>query len=77
MESNNDFYEGENEEEVLDIEQENQKLIDQLTEGLKALKEKDQQDNKEKTEKEKNENKEKEKEKENNNIDLIKANKDQ
>ena len=71
MESNNDFYEGENEEEVLDIEQENQKLIDQLTEGLKALKEKDQQDNKEKTEKESNENKEKEKEK--NNIDLVKA----
>ena len=73
MESNNEFYEGENEEEVLDIEQENQKLIDQLTEGLKALKEKDQQDNKEKTEKESNENKEKEKEKENNNIDLVKA----
>ena len=71
MESNNEFYEGENEEEVLDIEQENQKLIDQLTEGLKALKEKDQQDNKEKTEKESNENKEKEKE--NNNIDLVKA----
>ena len=71
MESNNEFYEGENEEEVLDIEQENQKLIDQLTEGLKALKEKDQQDNKEKTEKESNENKEKEKEK--NNIDLVKA----
>jgi hypothetical protein len=71
MESNNDFYEGENEEEVLDIEQENQKLIDQLTEGLKALKEKDQQDNKEKTEKESNENKEKEKEK--NNVDLVKA----
>ena len=71
MESNNDFYEGENEEEVLDIEQENQKLIDQLTEGLKALKEKDQKDNKEKTEKESNENKEKEKEK--NNIDLVKA----
>ena len=71
MESNNDFYEGENEEEVLDIEQENQKLIEQLTEGLKALKEKDQQDNKEKTEKESNENKEKEKEK--NNIDLVKA----
>ena len=73
MESNNEFYEGENEEEILDIEQENQKLIDQLTEGLKALKEKDQQDNKEKTEKESNENKEKEKEKENNNIDLVKA----
>ena len=71
MESNNEFYEGENEEEVLDIEQENQKLIDQLTEGLKVLKEKDQQDNKEKTEKESNENKEKEKEK--NNIDLVKA----
>ena len=71
MESNNEFYEGENEEEVLDIEQENQKLIDQLTEGLKALKEKDQQDNKEKTEKESNENKEKEKEK--NNVDLVKA----
>ena len=71
MESNNEFYEGENEEEVLDIEQENQKLIDQLTEGLKALKEKDQQDNKEKTEKESNENKEKKKE--NNNIDLVKA----
>lgn len=71
MESNNEFYEGENEEEVLDIEQENQKLIDQLTEGLKALKEKNQQDNKEKTEKESNENKEKEKEK--NNIDLVKA----
>ena len=75
MESNNEFYEGENEEEVLDIEQENQKLIDQLTEGLKALKEKDQQDNKEKTEKESNENKEKEKEK--NNIDLVKAFKSQ
>ena len=71
MESNNEFYEGENEEEILDIEQENQKLIDQLTEGLKALKEKDQKDNKEKTEKESNENKEKEKEK--NNIDLVKA----
>ena len=71
MESNNEFYEGENEEEVLDIEQENQKLIDQLTEGLKALKEKDQKENKEKTEKESNENKEKEKEK--NNLDLVKA----
>ena len=70
MESNNDFYEGENEEEVLDIDQENQKLIDQLTEGLKALKEKDQQDNKEKSEKESNEKKEKEKE---NNLDLAKA----
>ena len=70
MESNNDFYEGENEEEVLDIEQENQKLIEQLTEGLKALKEKDQQDNKEKTEKESNEKKDKEKE---NNLDIVKA----
>ena len=70
MESNNDFYEGENEEEVLDIEQENQKLIDQLTEGLKALKEKNQQDNKEKTEKESNEKKDKEKE---NNLDIVKA----
>ena len=70
MESNNDFYEGENEEEVLDIEQENQKLIDQLTQGLKALKEKDQQDNKEKTEKESNEKKDKEKE---NNLDIVKA----
>ena len=70
MESNNDFYEGENEEEVLDIEQENQKLIEQLTQGLKALKEKDQQDNKEKTEKESNEKKDKEKE---NNLDIVKA----
>jgi hypothetical protein len=70
MESNNDFYEGENEEEVLDIEQENQKLIEQLTEGLKALKEKNQQDNKEKTEKESNEKKDKEKE---NNLDIVKA----
>ena len=70
MESNNDFYEGENEEEVLDIEQENQKLIEQLTQGLKALKEKDQQDNKEKTEKESNEKKDKEKEK---NLDIVKA----
>ena len=70
MESNNDFYEGENEEEVLDIEQENQKLIEQLTEGLKALKEKDQQYNKEKTEKESNEKKDKEKE---NNLDIVKA----
>jgi hypothetical protein len=70
MESNNDFYEGENEEEVLDIEQENQKLIEQLTEGLKALKEKNQQDNKEKTEKESNEKKDKEKEK---NLDIVKA----
>jgi uncharacterized coiled-coil DUF342 family protein len=70
MESNNEFYEGENEEEVLDIEQENQKLIEQLTEGLKALKEKDQQDNKEKTEKESNEKKDKEKE---NNLDIVKA----
>lgn len=70
MESNNDFYEGENEEEVLDIEQENQKLIDQLQEGLKALKGNDQQDNKEKTEKESNEKKDKEKE---NNLDIVKA----
>ena len=70
MESNNEFYEGENEEEVLDIEQENQKLIEQLTEGLKALKEKNQQDNKEKTEKESNEKKDKEKE---NNLDIVKA----
>lgn len=70
MESNNDFYEGENEEEVLDIEQENQKLIDQLQEGLKALKGNDQQDNKEKTEKESNEKKDKEKE---NNLDIAKA----
>ena len=70
MESNNEFYEGENEEEVLDIEQENQKLIEQLTQGLKALKEKDQQDNKEKTEKESNEKKDKEKE---NNLDIVKA----
>jgi len=70
MESNNDFYEGENEEEVLDIEQENQKLIDQLQEGLKALKGNDQQDNKEKSEKESNEKKDKEKE---NNLDIIKA----
>jgi len=68
MESNNDFYEGENEEEVLDIEQENQKLIDQLQEGLKALKGNDQQDNKEKSEKESNEKKDKE-----NNLDIIKA----
>ena len=70
MESNNDFYEGENEEEVLDIEQENKKLIEQLSEGLKALKEKDKQDNKEKTEKESNEQKDKEKE---NNLDIVKA----
>ena len=70
MESNNDFYEGENEEEVLDIEQENKKLIEQLSEGLKALKEKDKQDNKEKTEKESNEIKDKEKEK---NLDIVKA----
>ena len=70
MESNNDFYEGENEEEVLDIEQENKKLIEQLSEGLKALKEKNQQDNKEKTEKESNEIKDKEKEK---NLDIVKA----
>lgn len=70
MESNNDFYEGENEEEVLDIEQENQKLIDQLQEGLKALKGNDQQDNKEKSEKESNEKKDKEKE---NNLDIVKA----
>lgn len=70
MESNNDFYEGENEEEVLDIEQENQKLIDQLQEGLKALRGNDQQDNKEKTEKESNEKKDKEKE---NNLDIVKA----
>jgi hypothetical protein len=70
MESNNDFYEGENEEEVLDIEQENKKLIEQLSEGLKALKEKDKQDNKEKTEKESNEKKDKEKE---NNLDIVKA----
>lgn len=70
MESNNDFYEGENEEEVLDIDQENNKLIEQLTEGLKALKEKDQQDNKEKSEKESNEKKDKAKE---NNADIVKA----